>query len=304
MGRRQTAQLGLNMVDDSPMEPPQPMPVRRSRSQPEPRPRWRARARRWVLVLFLVALVFGVIAGLYRLDQFLASDARFVLPGAVKDHPNLVIHGVTHTSEQRVASVFASDFGRSIYLLPLGERRRALLAIDWVRDAVVSRRWPNRVDVSIVERVPVAFAMLPVPPRVPGGLVSYEMMLVDADGVLLNPPMHARFALPALYGINPQQPIAVRRNRVQLMLQLMHEVDAYSGQISEIDASDPENLTITYSLNGRVLRLMLGHANYLARLSNFLARYDEIGRRVPTARLFDLRLDNRITARDEAPDVK
>ncbi len=42
----------------------------------------------------------------------------------------------------------------------LGERRRRLLAVDWVKDASVSRRWPNRVSVNVIERRPVAFAQI------------------------------------------------------------------------------------------------------------------------------------------------
>ena len=38
--------------------------------------------------------------------------------------------------------------------MPLAERRRRLLAIDWVEDASVSRLWPNRVLVRITERKP------------------------------------------------------------------------------------------------------------------------------------------------------
>ena len=45
---------------------------------------------------------------------------------------------------------------------PLEERRRRLLAIDWVEDASVSRIWPNRLVVRIHERKPVAFVNLPV----------------------------------------------------------------------------------------------------------------------------------------------
>ena len=36
-------------------------------------------------------------------------------------------------------------FRRSVFSVPLAERRRRLLAIDWVEDASVSRVWPDRL---------------------------------------------------------------------------------------------------------------------------------------------------------------
>lgn len=291
MGRRQTAQLDLELPEDPPVEQPQPSPVRRARPKPDDRPGWRGRARFWLLGALIGLLVFGAIAAVYQLDQYLASDLHFVLPGSRDAHPNLSIRGLEHEPAERVAAVFARDFGRSIYLLPLAERRRALLAIDWVRDATVSRRWPNRVEVRIVERTPIAFAMLPT-----GRSNSYEIALVDASGVLLNAPPRARFALPVLYGLSREQPAADRRERVREVLELIQEVHAYAGQISEINAADADNLGITYTIEGRVVRLMLGNRRYLSRLQSFLVHYGEISRRLPYARVFDLRLDDRITA--------
>ena len=65
--------------------------------------------------------------------------------------------GLTYASRAKVQRVFAGDFDRSIFSVPLAERRRRLLAIDWVEDASVSRVWPDRLVVRIRERKPVAF---------------------------------------------------------------------------------------------------------------------------------------------------
>ncbi len=299
MARRQSAQLELELPEEAPVEPQPSAPVRRARSKPDARSNWRERARFWLLAAGAVLLAFGAIALVYRLDQFLASNSHFVLPGSMEDHSNLSIRGLDHASSTQVLAVFARDFGRSIYLLPLAERRRALLAVEWVRDAAVGRRWPNRVEVKIVERVPVAFAMLPQP-----GTAYYQVALVDDDGVLLEPPPRAAFNLPVLYGLSAVQPVAARRDRVRQALDMIREVRAYAGQISEINTADPDNLGITYSVQDRVVRLMLGNRHYLPRLQNFLGHYAEISRRLPRARVFDLRLDDRITALDGAPHGK
>jgi hypothetical protein len=159
------------------------------------------------------------------------------------------------------------------------------------------------VEVRIFERTPVAFAMLPQS-RDASGTVLYEAALVDGEGVLLNPPARARFTLPVLYGLTRQQAAPMRRERVRQVLDLIDEVKSYTGQISEIDAADADNLIITYSVQARAVRLMLGNQRYLSRLKSFLANYAEISRRLPTARLFDLRLDDRITAVEGGADAR
>ncbi len=64
----------------------------------------------------------------------------------------LAIQGLHYASRAKVQRVFAEDFDRSIFSVPLEERRRRLLAIDWVEDASVSRIWPDRLVVRIRER--------------------------------------------------------------------------------------------------------------------------------------------------------
>ena len=67
------------------------------------------------------------------------------------------LQGLVYASRFKVQRVFAADFEHSVFSVPLAERRRRLLAIDWVEDASVSRVWPDRLVVRIRERKPVAF---------------------------------------------------------------------------------------------------------------------------------------------------
>jgi len=296
MARKQTAQLELEMPEDPPMEPAQPAP-RRARSKPEERSGWRVRMRRILIWTGAGAGVLAVIVGGYQIDQFLASDAHFILPGGVEgNNPNFIVTGIQYASRKEVASVFAHDFGRSVYLTPLAERRRALMAIDWVRDATVSRQWPNRLAIRIVERRPVAFVVLPGAGG--AGAAGSETALIDAEGVILRPPQRAHFSLPVLDGVTRQQPAEVRRERAREVVDLMEQAQSYASQISEVDASDPDNLVVTEVAQGRAVRLLLGNRNYLSRLKNFMDHYSDISRRLPNARTFDLRLDDRITAQN------
>jgi cell division protein FtsQ len=228
------------------------------KQNPERGPAWRAWRAGLRYALYSAAVLLLAIVALYvysRVDQFLADDPRF----------------------------------------PLAERRRTLLGIDWVRDASVSRLWPDRLAVRIVERKPVAFIQLPVA----GSPSSHCVALIDAEGVILEEPPRARFTLPVLTGIRREQSQPVRRLRVAAALRLIQELGGLVAQISEIDVSDPENVKVVQQAEGRVLLLMLGNRNFLSRLQNLLIHYPEIQQRSPNATTFDLRLDDRITALGE-----
>ncbi len=300
MARKSNAQFEVEMPEEPVAQDgaPEAPAGRRSRARPDPESKW-SRLRplyRWTL--FALALAVAVIVP-YQIDQFLASDPHFILPGPpnAKKNPNFAIEGATYTPREEVARVFARDFGRSIYLMPLSERRQALLRIDWVRDASVLRRWPDRVVVKITERKPVAILMLPV-----SGV--YDAALIDSEGVILRPPERARLSLPVLQGITREQPASLRRLRMQQVSELTAEVAAYAAQISEIDITNPDDVVVTQALQGRAVRLRLGNRNYLARLQSFIRNYADISRRLPNARTFDLRMDNYFTAEDGGTDAR
>ena len=89
-------------------------------------------------------------------SAIVTHDPQFTLS---RDHDSdaLTVDGLAYASRAKVQRVFAQDFDRSVFAVPLDERRRRLLAVDWVEDASVSRIWPDRLVVRIRERKPVAF---------------------------------------------------------------------------------------------------------------------------------------------------
>jgi cell division protein FtsQ len=243
---------------------------------------------RWRLWLGLAAAgvvcVCAAVAGL-KLREFVATDARFVLSRDSRD--GLAIDGLCYAAQAKVRHVFDADFGRGILAVPLAERRRRLLGIDWVEDASVSRVWPNRLMVRIRERRPVAFVYL-------GSTVE----LIDADGVLLEPPPQASFSFPVLSGIHEDSTEETRRERVRALLRLEEDMGYLAKDISEVDASDPENMRVVVQVDRQAVSLLLGDADFGRRYQNFLGHFPEISQRLPQARTFDLRLEDRITAKE------
>ncbi len=252
-----------------------------------------------IAILAGVALS-GCIYASESFERFLIRDPRFFLPGPADyglESPNLELHGVKYASRQQILRVFDQDYGRSLFLLPLPARRKSLMGVRWVREASVARIWPNRVIVQIAERKPAAFIKLPAESMVRWGLI-------DEEGVILDPPAKASFQLPVLAGVLAGENQEKRGIRVRRMERLMKDLGPLADNVSEVDATDLDDLKITEQAGGGAVSLMLGDRNFLSRLKNFLDHYPDIHRKMPQATSFDLRLDDRITGLEGSRDAR
>lgn len=244
--------------------------------------------RYWVAGILAALAAIALFLVYRQIDHYLTREPRFALtppaePGG--ESAALRLEGLKHGPRERVLRIFEQDYGRSIYRFPLAERRRELLAIDWIKDASVVRLWPNRIHVVIQERRPVAYARL-----------SHRVQLIDSDGVLLEPHSQSKFTLPVIEGLTVDTPESQRQLVVARVLKLVREAGPAAGELSEIDAADPENLKVIQKIDDRAVVLLLGREHFRERLENFYGHINQIRERFPTARVLDLRLEDRITA--------
>jgi cell division protein FtsQ len=241
--------------------------------------------RIWLRAI-LWACVFACVAwGGKQVRSYLLRDPQF-------DLQELQILGTRYTNRSRIQAVFAPDSGKSVFQIPLAERRRHLLAVDWVSSASVTRVWPNRIVIRVTERTPVAFARLPL-----AGSVRHWLALIDDDGVLLSIPQKVRFRFPVLSGVTEEQTDEERRLRVKTMQHLLSDLGPQAKDISEINSASTRDVRVIADVDGRGVELWLGDQHYRSRYLNFLSHYGEIRKHSERAGVFDLRLDDRIFAR-------
>ena len=255
--------------------------TRKMKAVQAPGVRWRIVAAFAVFGTLFVGTAYAAL----RVRRYAMLDSQFRLSTESADA--LTMQGIRYTQRAKVQHVFLGDFGRSIFAVPLAERRRRLLAIDWVEDASVSRIWPDRLAVRIRERRPVAFVFF-----------RSGVLLIDAYGVLLDPPAQAQFTFPVLSGVREDETEAQRAQRVHALLKVEQELGPQAKDLSEVNAADPDNIRIVTQVDSRAIEFLLGDANFGRRYQNFLNHYSEIKRRSPDVKTFDLRLDDRITAKD------
>jgi len=113
---------------------------------------------------------------------------------------DIEISGTHNVPHGQIMDVFGGDIGRNIFFIPLSERKAQLEKIPWVESASVMRFVPNRLQVEVHERKPIAFAR-----------VGSRIWLIDAGGTLMELPGLSSFRNSAT--ILPMSPDTLPRSR-------------------------------------------------------------------------------------------
>ncbi len=235
-----------------------------------------------------LAVLAGGLYGFHEVEQHLISDPRFRVAGPPEygmDPPGLRIEGSSFSSRKEILSVFASDFEKSLYLLPVSERCEQLRRIEWVKNATVARLWPNEVLVRVQERVPVALLRAD----------AKRGWLVDGEGVLMRIPQHTDLRLPVVKGLSGKDTPVQRAERIKRMLRVMKDSGRHGDKFTMVDVSDMDNVKVTLPVGERSLTLWLGGRNFLTKIDGFEASYPRVMREMPNDTVFDLRLEGRIS---------
>ena len=179
------------------------------------------------------------------------------------------------------------DIGRNIFFVPLAQRKAQLEQIPWVECASVMRFIPNRLQVEIHERTPVAFAR-----------VGSRIMLTDAGGTLMELPGRKKYSFPVIVGMNSGEPPSTRSARMKIYNDVVSQLDAggarYSQELSEIDLSDPDDVKVTANNHAGEVLVHLGSSHYLERYKIYVTHVQEWQQQFDKLESVDLRYDRQI----------
>ncbi len=234
------------------------------------------------IVLAIAAAIGGVSAVVYNYGT---GSWRFRLESS----DQIEIQGIEKVSRRQVMEVVGSDIGRNVFFIPLEERKKQLETIPWVESANVSRLLPNRLQISIQERTPMAFVQ-----------VGARIALIDSHGAVMELPARAMksYSFPVLVGMGESEPLTTRAARMKIYSQLVHELDADGAQnskdLSEVDLSDPEDVKVTVSdPQGEVL-VHLGSSGFAERFKIYKAHVQEWRQQFQRLDSVDLRYDRQV----------
>jgi len=214
----------------------------------------------------------------------------------VESSDDIEVTGLDSVSKSQVMEVMGGDIGRNIFFVPLSERQSQLEQIPWVESASVMRFVPNRIQVEIHERTPIAFAR-----------VGSKIQLVDKAGTLMELPSPGKkkFSFPVILGMNAGEPLSTRGPRMKIYNDLVSQLDAsgahYSQELSEVDLSDPDDVKVLANDPTGAVLVHLGSSNYLDRYKIYKTHLQEWRQQFDKLESVDLRYDRQIIVN---PDLR
>ncbi len=215
-------------------------------------------------VLVLVAnLMVAIFVYAYTSDRFTIRNISFT--------------GCRQINEKQLERIIRHSFPSSILRIDLGLLKSRLEDENWIKSAEIRRILPTDLVVNIVERAPAVILE-----------ISGELMVADIDGILLDNyhPKYGKLDVPVFRGLMGKDSESFRLHqqenstRIRRGLSLLSELESgsssYSRMISEIDLSDPDNLTVM--LLDDDAEVYLGKEEHLKRfqtLMRYMSRYQE-----------------------------
>ncbi|WP_284124662.1 cell division protein FtsQ/DivIB [Parerythrobacter aestuarii] len=225
-----------------------------------------------VALAWFVASLAGLPAMARAQIAEVASDAGFEVR-------RVRVSGVDRMNELKVYEAAYGQRDTPMPLVDLEALREELVAMDWVKDARVSRQLPETLVIDIVERTPHAVLVQP------GRLV-----LIDATGVALEPISEAN-AKGMLRVAGPGA-----SKQVTALGELLEAAPALKPQVTAAEWVGNRRWNLTFTTE-QVLALPQGEDEAATALINF-ARLDGqnrlLGGKVAT---FDMRVPERVYMR-------
>jgi cell division protein FtsQ len=237
------------------------------------------------LALAALCIAAALAAALYQYGE---HSWRF----RVESSDNIEIIGTRNVTKAQIMDIMGADIGRNIFFIPLEQQQAQLAQIPWVESASVMRFVPNRLQVVIHERTPVAFAR--VGPRI---------ALIDAGGTLMELSTKHKYSFPVILGMNPGEPLSTRAPRMKTYNELVRDLDSggahYSQDLSEVDLSDLEDVKVRVNDPAGDVLVHLGSADYLRRYKIYVSHVQEWRQQFQKLESVDLRYDNQIIVNPE-----
>jgi cell division protein FtsQ len=147
------------------------------------------RIANWAVALVAAGVILAAVLA-FRLPQLAAAGVGEGLGNAGFTMRRVEIKGAERVSRLAIYNVAFDQPSMALAMIDLEATRERLLQFGWIREARVSRRWPDTLVVDVIERQPAAIWQN-------GGRLS----IVDGEGVVLEPVrIEAMPQLPLVIG--------------------------------------------------------------------------------------------------------
>src|SRR5262245_57862655 len=271
--------VDLDVEEESPfLRGQKRVPARRG-----PLPRKTLHLLGWSALALVIACVAGVLGA--QLYQYGERNWRF----RIESSDDIEVLGTHNVPRAQIMEVMGGDIGRNVFFIPLSERKAQLEKIPWVESASVMRFVPNRLQIEIRERTPIAFAR-----------VGSRISLIDAGGTLMELPNSGKqkYSFPVILGMNPGEPLSTRAARMKIYNELIRQLDSegahYSQDLSEVDITDQEDVKVLANDAAGAVLVHLGSSDFLSRYKIYVTHLRAWRQQFDKLESVDLRYEHQI----------
>jgi cell division protein FtsQ len=144
----------------------------------------------WFILIGMIAALLIAVLAAFRVPQMVGTGIGEAIGEAGFSMKRVEIKGAEKVPQLQIYNIAFDQPTAAMPLIDLEATRQRLLRFGWVREARVSRRFPDTLVVDIVERKPAAVWQH-----------NQRLALIDVDGVVLEQVrMDAMPDLPILVG--------------------------------------------------------------------------------------------------------
>ncbi|TAK72472.1 MAG: cell division protein FtsQ/DivIB [Gammaproteobacteria bacterium] len=187
------------------------------------------------------------------------------------------VYGINRINHDEIQNLLLPLVNRGFFKVNVDYIRDRLQQLPWVSEIAVRRNWPDQVDITVIEKNPIA--------RWNG-----QNLLSESGEVFIATPDLSPTHLPIFNGPEGKQVMMLQYfNQLNQVLQPIH------ARIAVLEMTPYFTWKLTLD-NG--IALQVGHKDILTRLSHFVKVYPKIvGNRAADVEYIDLRYSNGMAVR-------
>tara|TARA_B110000438_G_scaffold6977_1_gene6866 strand:+ start:126 stop:887 length:762 start_codon:yes stop_codon:yes gene_type:complete len=208
---------------------------------------------------------------------------------------NIRFTGLEILEKETVQKIISNLEIQSIHDVNMGEMAQMIEENPFIKAARISRIFPNRITINIIEREPLAMLNM-----------EYALMIDNEAVVLPNHPYTESALIPILSGFNNakdlypegEQTYSVKvKEAIKILNQLSNHYPKLYDEVSELTLNKDDEYVII--LADRPTKIILGKSDIIPKL-NILKSFDKaLGERQLTDyRLLDMRYNKQLIARE------
>jgi cell division protein FtsQ len=217
---------------------------------------------------FFICLLVLLVFGLLKLNAFLEDEQQAPVQDIVVSGDRIFI------DDQKIQNLIKQSQPGSFFELDVNQTHQTVEAMPWVYRASVRKRWPNGLEIFVVEQQPAA-------------IWNGDMLLNqfgDAfDAQISSADLNTKITLPNLYGPGGSEQTALQGYRNMQSL-----LDTTNLYIVEMFLS--ERFAWNVQLNNGI-KLNLGRTEFIDRLQRFVDLLPLISQQDRQVDYVDLRYD-------------